>query len=307
MGTGTRTGGPVQLVLAVLTGFGVLMAVTGGVLASLSITMQGMALAGFGVAGLVLMTVPRPLPGTLVAGAVVLVLTVAESLRAGTFQLSPWTPLGLLAGTGLLAMAIRTLPRSPMAAPAVPATPAGPAPRVDPDGAVVLVVVILLAMFGYAALLVNGVPPGQLPGFLAATAMPLLAAAVAGATAVLAARRGGVAGLAAAGGLTLAWAGLEIADAAAGVWWQQRTRTGYDVSKATTFGDRADVTPYGNNAITVEVVSQPANAVAVATGPVEGQAVATVLIVLGLALVIAGWWWAAHRRGGILRRSSRPI
>ena len=115
-------------------------------------------------------------------------------------------------GAGLIALAIRTLP-----APAGPASGRGG----EPNGAVILVAAILAVLVGYpvAHRRSTSFSASRAPGYLAATGMPLLAAGAGGVLAVLAARRGGAAALASAGGLALAWAAVQVAIQAADALW----------------------------------------------------------------------------------------
>jgi hypothetical protein len=201
------------------------------------------------------------------AAAVVLVATAVESARTG---LSVWAPLGLLTGAALLAIPVRALP-------------APPRPRKE---AVTLVVTGLVLMVGYEALRHLFAPSaGDLPSYLAAVGMPFAATIGAGALAVLAATRGGMAGLAAAGATVLAVAGLNLARAAGDAWW---------VRHADFAGETAAPILVQTHRTEVE---QSAVAISVGgTGGFAGNGTATVLLVVGLALVVGGWWWAAVRR-----------
>ena len=251
--------------------FGLLVAASGLVLASIPVTVQGAALSAVGVTGLVFIggvprpRLPRPVPGALPLGALVLVATAVENARAG---LSAWAPLGLLVGVALLSVPIRALPPVQR-------------PMKEPSAAVVLVVIGLALMVGYEALSHLLAPDaGQLPSYLAAVGMPFAAAVSAGALAVLAAMRGGVAGVAAAGALVLVSAGLYLSQAAGDAWWSRQAVT----------GNRAAP-------VLVQTISTDNYAVAVSFGAYGAEsAAATVLVVVGLVLTVAGWWWAAARR-----------
>jgi hypothetical protein len=251
--------------------FGLLVAASGLILASIPVTVQGVALSAIGVIGLVFTggvrrpRLPRPVPGALPLGALVLVATAVENARAG---LSAWAPLGLLVGVALLSVPIRALP------------PVQRSAR-EPSAAVMLVVIGLVLMVGYEALSHLLTPDaGQLPSYLAAVGMPFAAAVSAGALAVLAATRGGVAGVAAAGALVLVSAGLYMSQAAGDAWWGRQVVT----------GNRAAP-------VLVQTISTDNHAVAVSFGTYGAEsAAATTLVVLGLVLTVAGWWWAAARR-----------
>jgi hypothetical protein len=274
--------------------FGLLVAASGLMLASHPVTWQGMALAATGVIGLVFagLRAPRPAwPGGRLAqlmprpsgpaswampvGALVLVATTVESAQPG---LSPWTPLGLLTGVALLAVPIRALP----------ASDGPPRTRREPNAAVVLVVIALVFMVGYEALRHLLTPePGDLPSYLAAVGMPFVAALGAGALAVLAASRGGLAGVSAAGGLALAWAGLYLARNAGDTW--QARQVDLDNVRLVL----QHVTP-GTEWSSAYQSSAYASAVAIGFSSDDGAE--TVLVILGLVLVTGGWWWAAARR-----------
>jgi hypothetical protein len=251
--------------------FGLLVAASGLILASIPVTVQGAALFAVGAAGLVFTggvrrpRLPRPVPGALPLGALVLVATAVENARAG---LSAWAPLGLLVGVALLSVPIRALPPVQR-------------PMKEPSAAVVLVVIGLVLMVGYEALSHLLAPDaGQLPSYLAAVGMPFAAAVSAGALAVLAAMRGGVAGVAAAGALVLVSAGLYMSQAAGDAWWSRQAVT----------GNRAAP-------VLVQTISTDNYAVAVSFGTYGAEsAAATTLVVVGLVLTVAGWWWAAARR-----------
>lgn len=251
--------------------FGLLVAASGLILGSIPVTAQGAALSAVGVAGLVFIggvprpRLPRPVPGALPLGALVLVATAVENARAG---LSAWAPLGLLVGVALLSVPIRALPPVQR-------------PMKEPSAAVVLVVIGLALMVGYEALSHLLAPDaGQLPSYLAAVGMPFAAAVSAGALAVLAAMRGGVAGVAAAGALVLVSAGLYMSQAAGDAWWSRQAVT----------GNRAAP-------VLVQTISTDNYAVAVSFGAYGAEsAAATALVVVGLVLTVAGWWWAAARR-----------
>ncbi|GIJ59771.1 hypothetical protein [Virgisporangium aurantiacum] len=252
--------------------FGLLVAASGLILASIPVTVQGAALCVVGAAGLVFTgavrrpRLPRPVPVALPLGALVLVATAVENARVG---LSAWAPLGLLVGAALLSVPIRALP--PVQRPVK-----------EPSAAVVLVVIGLVLMVGYEALNHLLTPDaGQLPSYLAAVGMPFAAAVSAGALAVLAATRGGVAGVAAAGALVLVSAGLYMSQAAGDAWWSRQQQE---------TGNRAA-------AILVQTISTDNYAVAVSFGTYGAEsAAATALVVVGLVLTVAGWWWAAARR-----------
>lgn len=240
-----------------LLAFGVLVTVSGFMVASVPVTLQGSALAAVGLVGLVLargIRLPRPFPWALPAGAFVLVATAAESARVG---LSAWAPLGLLCGAALLSVPLRALP--------------SPKKQDEPSAAVVIVVMAVAGMVGYEVLRHFLTPSGGgLPSYLAAVGMPVAAAIGAGALAVLAATRGGVAGVAAAGALLLAAAGLSMSRLAGDAWLARQR-------------------PRGNVAapMLLQVVDGEQGTV------ING---ATGFLVLGLALTVVGWWWAAVRR-----------
>ncbi|WP_203926092.1 hypothetical protein [Virgisporangium ochraceum] len=267
-----RTASRWPLVFGGVVAFGLLVTASGLVLASVPVTVQGVCLTVAGLIGLVLTglrgvpvrgRLPYPVPWTLTAGALVLVATAVESARSSP---SPWAPLGLLVGVALLGIPVRALP---------------PAPR--PRATVALVLVGLVLMVGYEVLQHLLSPePGDLPSYLAAVGMPLAAAVAAGALAVLAATRGPAARAAAAGGLVLVSAGLFLAEAAGNHWWLRQTLPGY---------------PTGNTGvafIAVQTSSAYESSASFSFGPPTD--VTTVLLVLGLALTVAGWWWAAVRR-----------
>ena len=251
--------------------FGLLVGASGLILASIPVTVQGVALSVAGVVGLVFTggvrrpPMPPPVPGALPLGALVLVATAVENARSG---LSAWAPLGLLVGVALLSVPIRALPPVQR-------------PTKEPSAAVVLVVIGLVLMVGYEALSHLVRPDaGQLPSYLAAVGMPFAAAVSAGALAVLAAMRGGVAGVAAAGALVLVSAGLYMSQAAGDAWWSRQAVT----------GNRAAP-------ILVQTISTDNYAVAYSFATYGAEsAAATALVVFGLVLTIAGWWWAAARR-----------
>jgi hypothetical protein len=171
-------------------------------------------------------------------------------------------------GVALLSVPIRALPPVQR-------------PMKEPSAAVVLVVIGLVLMVGYEALSHLLAPDaGQLPSYLAAVGMPFAAAVSAGALAVLAAMRGGVAGVAAAGALVLVSAGLYMSQAAGDAWWSRQAVT----------GNRAAP-------VLVQTISTDNYAVAVSFGTYGAEsAAATTLVVVGLVLTVAGWWWAAARR-----------
>jgi hypothetical protein len=260
------------LVFGGVVAFGLLVTASGLVLASVPVTVQGMCLTVAGLVGLVLAglrgvpvrrRLPYPVPWTVPVGAVVLVATAVENARTSP---SPWAPLGLLVGVALLGIPIRALP-------AVPGTRA----------VVVLVLVGLVLMVGYEGVQHLLAPePGDLPSYLAAVGMPLAAAVAAGALAVLAATRGPAARAAAGGGLVLVSAGLYLAQAAGDHWWLRQTFPGY---------------PTGNTGVAmvaVEASNAYQTSASFSFGPPTDET--TVLLVLGVALTVAGWWWAAVRR-----------
>jgi hypothetical protein len=270
-----------SLVFVAVAVFGLLVVVSGFVFASLPITLQGSALLAVGVIGSLVTgargpavprrrpspvssPLPSPVPLALPAAAVILVATAVESARTG---LSVWAPLGLLTGVTLLGLIVQALP-------------APPRPRKE---AVPLVVAGLVLMVGYEALRHLFAPSvGDLPSYLAAVGMPFAATIGAGALAVLAATR---AGLAAAGATVLAVAGLNLARAAGDAWW---------VRHADFAGETAAPILVQTHRMEAE---QSAVAISVGgTGEFAGNGTATVLLVVGLALVVGGWWWAAARR-----------
>lgn len=267
------------LVLGAVLGFGLLVVASGLTLASVPVTLQGSALVGVGVLGLVVTgarrgslprRLPSPVPLAVPAGALLLVATAVESART---EVSAWAPLGLLAGVALLRLPVRALP-------------AVPRPQREPRAAVVLVVVGLVLMVGYEALRHLLAPSaGDLPSYLAAVGMPFAAAIGAGALALLAATRGGIAGLAAAGGLVLVSAGLFLARAAGDAWWVRHSDFGQDTAAPVL--------------VQTYRVGVEQSAVAISYGGIGGfpsTGAATVLLVVGSALVVVGWWWAAARR-----------
>jgi hypothetical protein len=147
----------------------------------------------------------------------------------------------------------------------------------EPSAAVVLVVIGLALLIGYAGLRHLLTPDiGQLPAYLAAIGMPFAAALGAGALAVLAAMRGGVAGIAAAGALLLGTAGLSMSQAAGDAWRNRQTAF-----------------PEGRYILT-QGISTDQYSVAVSFDTYAGGS--ATLIVVGLVLTVAGWWWAAARR-----------
>jgi hypothetical protein len=250
--------------------FGLLVTVSGVMVASIPVTVQGAVLSAVGAAGLVFAGgvrrpgLPRPVPVALPLGALVLVATAVENTRAG---LSVWAPLGLLVGVALLGVPIRALP---------------PVQRSmkEPSAAVVLVVIGLALMVGYEALRHLLTPDaGQLLSYLVAIGMPFGAAVGAGALAVLAAKRGGFAGFAAAGALLLAWAGFTMSRAAGDAWWSRQAVT----------------TEQG--LVLVQTINADQYSVAVSYGTYGAESAgATTLLVIGLVLTVVGWWWAAARR-----------
>lgn len=270
------------LVFGAVAVFGLLVFISGFMFASMSVTLQGSALLAAGVLG-VLVTAGRrpgsprrlapPVPLALPAGALVLVATAVESARTG---LSAWAPLGLLVGVALLGVAVRALP-------------AEPRPPREPSAAVVLVVVGLVLIVGYESLGHLFAPSaGDLPSYLAAVGMPFAAAIGAGALAVLAATRGGMAGLAAGGAMVLTVTGLYLTRGAADAWWVRQAELGDEIAE-----------PMLVQTVTVERSSAYRSAVAISvegTGGLPGNGTVTLLLVVGLALVVVGWWWAAARR-----------
>lgn len=280
---GGKTGRPTRSrwlwVSAAVLAFGLLVTVSGLMVASIPVTLQGAAVTAVGVAGLAFAggvprpRLPRPVPWAMPLGALVLAATAVENARAG---LSAWAPLGLLVGVALLSVPMRALP------PVHRKPGAEPRPLKEPSAAVVLVVIGLVLMVGYEGLSHLLSPDvGQLPSYLAAVGMPFAAAIGAGALAVLAATRGGIAGVAAAGALVLVSAGLYMSQAAGDAWWSRQ--------HAVT-GNRAAP-------ILVQTTSTDNYAVAVAFGAYGAESVAaTMLVVVGLVLTVVGWWWAAARR-----------
>lgn len=266
-----RTASRWPLVFGGVVAFGLLVTASGLVLASVPVTVQGVCLTVAGLIGLVLTglrgvplrrRLPFPVPWALPAGALVLVATAVESARTSP---SPWAPLGLLVGVVLLGLPLRALPAAPR-----------------PRAAVALVLVGLVLMVGYEGLQHLLAPePGDLPSYLAAVGMPLTAAVAAGALAVLAATRGAAVRAAAGGGLVLVSAGLYLAQAAGDQWWLRQTFPGYPTDNV------------GVALIAVETSSAYESSASLSFTPTE---VTTVLLVLGLALTVAGWWWAAVRR-----------
>jgi hypothetical protein len=280
-------------VLGALLAFGLLVAASGLMLASVPVTLQGVGVAALGLLGLVLTAgrLPRRLPWAVPVGALVLLATAVENARSG---LSAWAPLGLLTGAALLSMPIRALP--PAQKPGAAAPSAAPsAARLggrEPSAAVVLVVIGLVLMIGYEALSHLLAPDARdLPSYAAAVGMPFAAAIAAGALAVLAARRGGAAGLAAGGALVLVSAGLYMTQAAGDAWWLRRSgiATGVGMSIGADSGNTA--VP-----ILAQTIDTDNSLVAVAYGNVGSEFAATTLVVVGLVLTVAGWWWAAVRR-----------
>jgi hypothetical protein len=261
------------LVFAAVLVFGLLVTASGLLVASAAITVQGLVLGAVAIAGLAFiggvrrLRLPRPVPLAMPLGALVLVASAVESGRTG---LSAWAPLGLLVGVVLLGVPIRALP---------------PMPRMlkEPSAAVVLVVIGLVLMVGYEGLQHLSSPDAtQLPSYLAAVGMPFAAAIGAGALAVLAATRGGVAGVAAAGAFVLVSAGLYMSQAAGDAWWSRQAPE-----------------PIGNRAapMVVQTLSTEQHAVAVSVGTFGAESLAAaMLIVIGLVLTVVGWWWAAARR-----------
>lgn len=279
-----------QFGLGLFVAFGLLVMMSGFMVASISVTLQGIGVAVVGIVGLLLTAarLPHRVPSTAVAGAVVLVATAVENARSG---LSAWAPLGLLVGVALLSVPIRALPPARKLDPAEPGAAVAPrtGPRTggrEPGGAVVLVAIGLVLMVGYEALAHVSAPDvGDLPSYLAAVGMPFAAAIGAGALALLAARRGGAAGLAAGGALVMVSAGLYMAQAAGNAWWTRRS-----------FVADAFLAPgYRGNVAAVQVSSAYESSRSVSYS-LDTEFAATTLVVVGLVLTVAGWWWAAVRR-----------
>jgi hypothetical protein len=267
------------LVFAGMTVFGLFVVASGLTLASVPVTVQGLALVAVGVLALVFTGVrrtplprrlPSPVPLAVPAGALVLVATAVESART---EVSPWAPLGLLTGVALLSAPIRALP-------------AVPRPQREPSAAVVLVVIGLVLMIGYETLRHLLAPSAEdLPSYLAAVGMPFAAALGAAALALLAGNRGGMAGLAAGGALVLVSAGLSMARAAGDRWWVRHADLGGD--SAASFLEPGYRRGVEQSAVSISYGD---------TGDFPGDGTAMMLLVVGVALVVTGWWWAAVRR-----------